>query len=185
MINSIPFNLKCKYGSDLREIPEYPGGFKKSIKYLEAKVKTTNDPEEKGKILSTLGVLKRIMRHPDDSLPLLEEASAIFEKCGNRKLSLINEVRLAVTLQFLGRHEEAETKFGAVEEYVKSNPRHKGLLDFIYQHRGKNEFDQGNYEKAMEAFKMALELRRAKGRQELIGSTNFAINVTRKHLTGS
>ncbi len=182
MINTIPFNLRCKYGEDLREIPEYPGGFKKSIKYLEAKVNSEPSDEERGKILSTLGVLKRIMSRPEESLPLLDEAAQLFERCGNKKLSLINDVRKAVSFQFLDRHADAETLYKEVEEYILAHPRHFGLLDFVYQHRGKNEFDQGNYDKAMQAFRKALELRRKKGRQELIGSTNFAINITQKHL---
>jgi tetratricopeptide (TPR) repeat protein len=54
-------------------------------------------------------------------------------------------------------------------------PEVANVLDFPYQHYGKCKFDQQRYADALQLFEQALELRRSKGDQELIDSTQLAI----------
>lgn len=182
MIDTIPYNLNFKIGDNLREVPEFLGGYKKGITYLEEQAAQAANDEEKGKCLSTLGVLKRISGDPEASLSDFKNAADLFENCSNRKLALINELRIGVSYKFLNRHADAESVFAKLEAHLKANPRHKGLMDFIYHHRGKNEFEQGNHQKALSAFQFALKLRKSKGNKELINSTQSAISIVQKQL---
>lgn len=182
MIDSIPYNLNFKIGENLREVPEFPSGYKKGITYLEEQAAQAANEEEKGKCLSTLGVLRRISGDPEASLKDFGQAANLFENCSNQKLALINQLRIGVSYKFLNRHAEAESVFAKLEAHLTANPRHKGLLDFIYHHRGKNEFEQGNYQKALEAFQLALKLRKAKKNKELINSTQSAMAIVQKQL---
>ncbi len=184
MIKTIPYNLSFKIGDDLREVPEVPGGYKKGIKYLEKKVSNADDDEYKGKCLSTLGVLRRIAGDAEASLTDLRKAEDLFEHCANQKLLLINELRIGVSLKSLQRYDEAEKVFSKLETFVEENPNHQGLLHYIYHHRGKNEFERGNHQKALDAFRAALDLRLAKGNKDLISSSRKAITVVESKLSG-
>jgi Flp pilus assembly protein TadD len=46
-------------------------------------------------------------------------------------------------------------------------------LDFVYQHYGKNLFDQSEYQLALKYVKKALRIRVEKGNKELIDSTEY------------
>lgn len=184
MIDSIPYNLKFKIGENLREVPENPGGYKKGIKYLKELAENADNDEHKGKCLSTLGVLRRISGDPEASLVDFQNAAHLFEHCANQKLSLINQLRTGVSLKFLQRYDQAEEVFSKLESYLDQNPKHQGLLHFIHHHRGKNEFEQGNYENALKAFRLALDLRLANRNKDLISSTRKAIAVVEARISG-
>ncbi len=162
-------------GDNLREIPDDREEFEKGIIFLEQKLADANTNLEKAKHLSKLGVLNRIIGNLDKSFQQLTDAQLIIRDLDNEKLYLVNEIRLATTLQFQGEFEVAEKIHSTLEQQIHANDRHHDLLDFIYQHKGKNYFEWGKLDLALVEFEKALSIRKIKGDETLIHSTEIAI----------
>jgi tetratricopeptide (TPR) repeat protein len=96
---------------------------------------------------------------------------------------LVTNVRIAQTLQFLKRFEESEKLYLKLEDEIHRNRELKNLLHFVFQHRGKLLFDQNRFSESILQFEKALELRVQLGNQELIESTLFAIELTKRKLS--
>ena len=162
-------------GDNLREVPDDWKAFEKGILFLEKKLADADTKLEKVQYLSKLGVLNRIIGNLEKSLQQLTEAQSIIRNLDNEKLYILNEIRLATTLQFQGKFEAAEEIHTALEHQIHTNDSHHDLLDFIYQHKGKNYYEWGKLELALAEFEKALSIRKIKGNEGLIHSTEIAI----------
>ncbi|MGG4397413.1 hypothetical protein ABEX25_24200 [Paenibacillus thiaminolyticus] len=81
---------------------------------------------------------------------------------------------MANTYQWNKEFVEAAKLFKELEEEIAIIDRSTREIyeDFLYQHFGKNKFDQEQYEEALIYFYKALQLRLNKGNQERIDSIN-------------
>ena len=106
------------------------------------------------------------------------------KKTGNIIGKLINRIRLANTFQWQKNFSKSNLIFNEIEEELSCIEKgsFKNYEDFLFQHIGKNKFDQNNYEEALYYFNKAIMIRLEKGDQELIDSTNLAINTVRNKL---
>jgi len=172
---TIPHNMKYTIGDDLREVPDDWEAFKKGIIFLEKKLADVGTNLEKAQHLSKLGVLNRIVGYLDISLRQLTDAQLIIRDLGHEKLHIVNEIRLATTLQFQGEFETAEQIHTTLEHQINTNDRHHDLLDFIHQHKGKNYYEWGKLRLALAEFEKALSCRKIKADETLIHSTEMAI----------
>jgi len=116
----------------------------------------------------------------DASLKHLLEAKKLVENSKHVRLFLINEIRLAQTYQFLRQFEKAEAIYLFIEAYIAKQPEHQNLLHFVYQHKGKNYFEQRQYDLAATYISKALALRKALSDGSLVESSVFALKVIRR-----
>ena len=178
----IPFNLEYQIDKSLREVPIEAAEFRKGIEFLKTEIAHLKGIE-KARACSKLGSLQRIQGELVESLHSLHLAGTLLKTFSNPRLSIINSLRLAQTFQFQGELYRSQHGILCFEKAFESDSSNSDLHDFVFQHRGKYYFDQGNFELAKEYFLKALALRKEKGNSELINSTEFALEVTSKLLT--
>lgn len=171
----IPFNVEYHFNSRLREIPDNVVEFQKGIDFIKSKI-SQSDGIEKARLLSKLGVYQRIDVKLDESLDSLTRAYEIIQDYPDLRLKCVNGLRIAQTLQFKKNFVEAENQYDRLEKECRADSQLKDLLDFVLQHSGKCQFDQKNYDGAIPCFTEAMELRMKKGDEELIQSTQFALD---------
>ncbi|MCM3342127.1 hypothetical protein M3650_26765 [Paenibacillus sp. MER TA 81-3] len=94
----------------------------------------------------------------------------------------INRIRLANTYQWNKEFQKSNEILDVLvrEFHNQADESLQDIEDFLYQHMGKNKFEQGEYEEAPAHFYKALEIRLVKNNSELIESTQLAIDATLK-----
>ena len=127
------------------------------------------------KACSKLGELYRLDGRYSDAEALLKSVLESLENSPNQNLEFLTELRLAIVYQYAREWENALTLFDKLEYEPL-----KGLEDFVYQHRGKLEFEMGNFWLAIHYFERAKRLRLEK--PELLESTEMAIQRVKKEL---
>ncbi len=122
-----------------------------------------------------MGVYCRIAGELEASGKYLNEAKLNFKGKEKTKFFYINEIRLAQTLQFQKRNEAADLMHNKIIFEIKN--QFEDLMDFVFQHKGKNFFEWGKFSEAKAAIEKALELRIIKGDEALIRSSQKALEV--------
>lgn len=117
-----------------------------------------------------IGVAARMLRELDMSEYALLKAMELDPTVATR-------VRLAHTLQWQGRFDEAHQEFARCLDSGE-------LTGFVHQHWGKCFYDQGNWVRAVEHFTLAAELREG-GDPSLVESTELALDAADACLTAS
>lgn len=171
-----------KIADNLRETPLDSKQFSKDLKELEARIKIEKSLNEQAVLLSKIGVLSRINGDIDKSETYLNEAEILITKLDNKRLELVNKIRILQTLQFKGEFKKCLKKYPVLEVKIKGITKLKALLDFLYQHWAKCLFETNSFAEAEKYFKLALKLRKEKGDEELLKSTQFALDVLSKKL---
>lgn len=162
----------------LREIPTNPKSFQAGITAQITAVKHLAEDVEKARQLSQIGVWSRIVGDLDQSTSYLQAAAELLKKLGqeNSRLAKVNCLRQAQTLQFQGNYKAAEAIYNTLAKQILEDAIEKDqvLLDFIYQHQGKNYFEWGKYQQALEYIQKAITIRAKKGNKELLASSRLA-----------
>lgn len=170
-------NLKYTFDLNLHELLENPVDVDQHINTLLKSIPTGS--LMRSKALGEIGVFLRMRRHLDESQKYLEEAVTLSKLCNdNGRLLSVQKIRLAHVYQWQKKFELSNAIF---EKFMQSDEQ--SIIDFIWQHAGKNYFDQNRYSEALDAFEKALIFRRAKNSPtDQVESTEFAIAVTRKRM---
>jgi len=185
-----PYNMKYSIGNDLKEHPEDTVAFQKGIEYLKQKLQAAAEVIQQARLLSKIGVNQRIAGHLEESYQHLNAAKTILQNSDHKILYVVNEIRIAQTLQFLKQYAKAHNYYQQIETFVSRHPKHpkhpkhpscSDLLHYVYQHKGKTYFDQGRYLLAQENIEKALTLRKELGNDELIQSSTFALSIIHHH----
>lgn len=174
-------NLNLNFNNRLREIPESIDDIKEFIQYESNRVSTTKNFKSLKKIYGSLGVYSRIINDLENSEIYLKKAIDLSNYTNDPLRVFINKIRLGNTYQWQEDFHASNLIFDSLFDQLQ-NPIFLPYEDFLYQHYGKNLFDQGLYTKALEYFKLALELRIIKNNSELIDSTLFAINICNTYI---
>ena len=140
-----PYNMHYTFGDDLRAHPEDIPDFKAGINYHIQQLKQEEHLKERCRLLSSIGINQAIAGLLEASLKHLLEAKKLLENSEHVQLYLINEIRLAQTYQFLKQFKKAEAIYQVIEVYIEKHPAHNNLLHVVYQHKGKNYFEQAEY----------------------------------------
>ncbi|GEN31567.1 tetratricopeptide (TPR) repeat protein [Cerasibacillus quisquiliarum] len=181
--SDIPFNMKFHFDDDLREVPISKGDMIKGINFIKESLSYVQTEGEKAKLYGLIGVYSRIVQQLDESKRYLDLAVKINESHQNDRARFVNELRLAHTHQWMKNFTVSNKIFNRLVNQALENDNYKTTyLDFVYQHAGKNFFDQGKYHSALTYFEEALEIRMRKDNQELIDSTTYAIRVCEKRM---
>ncbi len=179
--SEIPFDVSCRFDGNLRDIPNSPHEMQKAIDWLQQKLMMApHGSQTYGKTLSSIGVFLRILEKLGDSEIVLKEAVRVFKRLGDTLNQTVAEIRLANTIHWLRRYDEADEMFRQLIERTQGDPTLHGYLDFAHQHAGKCKMDQGHFDAAIFHFERALEIRGARGAFDLISSTQLALDEARR-----
>lgn len=177
------YNLDYDFDDELREVPENPEDVLNYVLEEKEKLKTVTDPKDRVGILGRIGSFTRMLKKLDDAEAFLGEALELINKHDlGVKLWVVNGIRLAQVYQWMRVFDIAEEMFFNIVEMCEEKEEASEYLNFAFQHFGKFYFDLGEYEEALEYFEEAMGLRKAIGDESLIKSTQFAIDVTKKHI---
>lgn len=178
------FNLEAFINDDLHGVFKYPDQALLYAKHLESRLKVIDDDGEKAKVLGNLGVTYLHLRELKRAKENLEKSLSKAEKKDlSTDFKIQQSIRLANVFQWSLEFEKADRLFLETMELCRAD--NSFYLDLALQHFGKSLFDQKKYDEALVVFKDALELRKVKGIDSLIASTNLAIlkTKTRKIMT--
>jgi tetratricopeptide (TPR) repeat protein len=175
------------FDENLQDIPKDPEQCRKIVDSLKDQLKLVQEPTEKVKVLCDLGSGLRLLRDLENAKNYLKEAIDLCETYAlDLRTTLRAQIILAHILQWQGNFKKSNRLFGELIMTVESNPGLKDLKAFVYQHAGKNLFDQKLYSNALKFFQKALSLReRDQAPQDLIDSSTLAIRITEKRLSDS
>lgn len=171
----IPFDMEYQFNSSLKEVPNNHEEFQKGLEFLHAEIQRSSGLK-KARLLSNLGTYQRIDDKLEESLNSLTQASELIQAYPDHRLKCVNDLRIAQTLQFKKNFVEAENQYNRLEKECRADAQLKDLLDFVLQHSGKCQFDQKDHDGAIARFSEAMELRISKGDEDLIRSTQFALD---------
>jgi len=174
--------MNYTFGRNLKERPEDIEAFKNGIEYWKAELDNLGVGLDKVRLLSKIGVHLRILGHLEESLKYLYKAKRLFESESLNASFVVNEIRIAQTLQFLKRFDEATKLYNEVENLVETETQFTNLLHFVYQHKGKNYFDQQQYHLAKKYIEKALTIRLQLQDENLIASSTFTLKIINEKL---
>lgn len=177
-INDIPYNMQFIFGPNLREVPVSKIQMLNGMIYIMEQLKSNNfSEEERGKWNGILGSFLRIVGELEESEKHLRASIEIYNNLNNQQDVFTNKLRLAHTYQWWTNFEASNKIFTELLEIAETDIDYAHYLDYVYQHCGKNKFDQKDFQGALSFFEKALEIRLEKDDQELISSTESAIEA--------
>lgn len=177
------YNLNYTFNDQLRDVPENPKDVLNYILEEQEKLKSIKEPKKRVAMLGKIGSFARMLEELDDAEAFLGEALELISEYDlGVRLWVANGIRLAHVYQWMGAFDIAEEMFFNIIEMCEEKEEVSDYLHFASQHFGKFYFDLEEYEEALEYFEDAIERRKIIGDDALIKSTQFAIDVTKKHI---
>ena len=157
------FNLNFIFDEQLQEVPINPEEMNAFVTSLIEQLEHSEDVTKKVKLLGEIGVYLRILRKLDDAEKYLLEAGRIIRsKSLSIPIQLSQQIRLAHVYQWKKNFKLSNAMFDEILKTCEKEKNLGTLLDFSWQHAGKNYFDQCDLKKALSAFEKALELRKVR-----------------------
>lgn len=124
--------------------------------------------------------LLKVLGRLDDALAVAEAAVRQARMAGTRKDLLRARILHATVLQFRGAYDAAIAEITTCAEEAEGQ-KWPSIGAFAYQHRGKTNFDAGDYDAARSDFKRALFLRQEAGApEEQLQSTLLAVDAAER-----
>jgi tetratricopeptide (TPR) repeat protein len=173
-------NLETQFDSNLREIPVVPKDFEDAISQLKDQVREADMTLDTVKKLGQLANCQRVMGSLAEAEDNLRRAISLSVALNEPKFRLVNLIRLANTKHLQGEFSQAHQLFNECFAIIVHDDSLAEYLDFIYQHKGKCNFDELKYESALKQFYNALLIRNKKTDRDLADSTLLAIEETKR-----
>lgn len=177
-ISDIPYDMKFIFGPNLREVPVSKIQMLNGMIYIMDQLKGDNFSEiEKAEWNGILGYYLRIIGELEESEKHLNASIQIYNKHNNQQAIFTNKLRLAHTHQWWTNYETSNKLFDELRVKAETDEEYTHFLDHVYDHCGKNLFDQKDFHQALDFFKKALQLRIQKNDSELISLSETAIEA--------
>jgi len=174
------------FDQNLRDVPLDPKAVEHKISELKP---LTESPDMKirAQALSEMGYYLRTLNRLEEAEEALDEALLLILKHQlGARMEVQTQLRLAHVYQWQSRFNLSTRIYKEMTLYCMTEAGIGDMLDFVWQHSGKNLFDQKMYEEALRAFNKALELRNKRGAPaDQIASSRQAIQRTEEILRGS
>ncbi|HEY0735936.1 MAG TPA: hypothetical protein VGD69_13570 [Herpetosiphonaceae bacterium] len=185
MSDQVPFDVSVTYDEQGHEVASRPAEMRRAIGWLSERLAGL-DRRQRARVCGLCGVYARILRDFDAAHAFLHQALDLAAQLGDERLLFNNRIRLAHVYQWQAQYARSNELFENLLATSHDQPLLASLLDFLYQHAGKNAFDQQQYDRAEHYLREALRLRRVKGDLALIESTEHALALVqqRKQHTG-
>jgi len=167
---------------NFRLVPKDPVELRKYVEVLKNSLAEANEPHKRVSLLGELGVYLRTLDQFDEAEKYLLKAIQIIssENLGTAK-EMQQKIRLAHVWQEKKDFNKSDQLFAETIQVCRENPTANPYLDFALQHAGKNYFDQGQYQLALEYFSEALSIRLKKNSpRDQIESSRAAIKKTQE-----
>jgi tetratricopeptide (TPR) repeat protein len=143
-----------------------------------AQARTAHDEQGQLELLSRLGSRLTILGKESAAAPLLEQALVLSRRLGEKQVEITTLLNLATAQQYLGQRDLAQGLFQEALDQARASEQRQEE-DFILHHRGRCFVEQGKIEEARVCFEQALILRKSKGNQRGIDSTQRTLDVLR------
>lgn len=176
IINEIIYFDKDNY---LRETTTESTLIIQIIHEAESLLKVNNDKDNQYFLHGIIGNLYRISEKPKKAIIYLTYCfnQAVDEE--NIIREIVSLIRLGEAFKYDNNHDKAMDCFNkAMKKCEMYNVDE--YMDFVLQHKGKCLMELRRLDEADECFQIALTLRRSKGNETLIESTEQAIELLRK-----
>lgn len=173
------YDLNFYFDDNLQEVANNPSDMELYVREQKLALNTAQDPVLRVKLLGEIGVYLRILRQLSEAQDyLLKSLEIIARHQMDSQLKIGQQLRLAHVYQWQGQFELSNSIFEDLIQISKTTDL--GYLhDFIWQHAGKNYFDQLSWQKAHDCFQRALKLRELRQAPlEQIESSLLSIRVT-------
>ncbi len=175
---------KIHFDENLRDVPDSEAEVQLKVSSLKESLGATTQPLERVKLLCDIGTGMRLLGQLEDAKNHLKEA---VDLCETFQLDILTTTRaqilLAHVLQWQGNFLKSNRLFGELIITVEAGIGASQLKAFVYQHAGKNLFDQKYYPQALKFFEKALKLRESENAPpDQIESTQLAIRVTKERI---
>jgi len=126
-----------------------------------------------------IGNLYRINGQPQKAIQYLTDCLKIAVEVKNIRKEIIALIRLGEALKYNGLHQRAIELFNKALDLCKTHNIDE-YEDFVWQHKGKCLMELERLNEAEECFMKSFEIRRKKGNDALMHSTQQAINLLKK-----
>lgn len=127
-------------------------------------------------VLSRLGSRLTILGKEQAAAPLLVEALTLARSLGEQRLEVATLLHLATAQQYLNQRDLAQHLFQEALEKARTYGQSE-YEDFILHHRGRCYVEQGQIDEARTCFERALILRKNKGDERGIASSQRALDA--------
>ena len=179
------YELGFDFDRNLRELPHSPEDCDRYSQVLLARVRLEleENPSEIDwlnlvRSAGMAGALLRMIGKSNHALVVLADClhPSLLSKL-TPEVFVQQAIRMADVLRVLGKFKEARE---LLQTALKVSPPQ--FEDFVLQHRGKLELEEGRIPSALEFFEKARELRRNRNDPALLESTELAIQVCKSRL---
>lgn len=133
------------------------------------------DRRSEVRLLGYLGNAFRVLGRGDEAIAALEESLRGAEALGDERARAIALIRLGEAQRCRDELKPAENTLRRALSTARARSEAADLVDFALQHLGKCLLDLGRLDEAEAVLEEALVLRKAKGDDELIASTELAL----------
>ncbi len=173
-----PFDVSVGFDTSLREVPNDPAAMSAAVDWLRQRLDDPSLSEAvRVRTLGTLGSYARVLGRLDEAQVALDEALERAHGLADDRLIIANEIRRAHVSQYRGDFVDSNRRFAKV---IERSGDDGPLIDFALQHAGKNLFEQGRFDEAIDHFQKALDVRRALGATDLISNSEQALTAARQ-----
>jgi tetratricopeptide (TPR) repeat protein len=153
------YNLNFSFNEDLHEVAENPLDMELFVEDQLIVLNTVQKPDERVRVLGLLGTYLRILRRLNEAQDYLEKSLEIIERHKlYTTLKVQQQIRLAHVYQWQKNFSKSNELFDELIQ-ISETTELDVLHDFIWQHVGKNYYDQQKWTEARKAFEKALKLR--------------------------
>ena len=166
---------------NLREVARWPERVAFAIRRARRQLQQARDEQNDTQILRTLGYLTdacRVAGELDAAVTYGQEALERARAAGNHNTEVANLIRLGEVHTYRDEHAIAEPLFREALA-LSTDGEARALHDFALQHLGKCLLEMARYDESITCLEQALALRREKGIQSLIDSTEQALALAR------
>lgn len=186
MFTDLPFDLNTAFDPrTLMEYPLYPLQVEAAVLYVRARLNYIELPAEtRAAYLTQFAVLLRLSHSYAQSIAAFLEVldlwrgPALSNHLQQPQHLIANRIRLANTYHLQGDFESSNAAFSVLLRDMEqwSEPLKQAYQHFLWQHAGKNAFDQERFAEAKVYFEKALQLRQQQQlAQPLIDSSRLAL----------
>ncbi len=153
------YDLNFYFDDNLQEVATNPSDMELYVHEQKIALSTAQNPVDRVKILGEIGVYLRILRQLSEAQDYLLKSLEIIARHNlEPHFKIGQQIRLAHVYQWQCQFELSNSMFDELLRISKSTDL--GYLhDFIWQHAGKNYFDQLKWKEAHDCFQKALKLR--------------------------
>ena len=185
MFSQLPFDLRTQFDNGLKAVPIYPLQVKGALLYVRARLEHIDLPKPlKWRYLAQKSALLKLEKAYPEAANILEDLIKTFQDLEqtpeNQQRLTVHQIRLGniyhLDKRFTASNQVFKTLLEAYSHWPEAIQNTYG--HFLWQHAGKNAFDQKNYDEAQRFFEQALAYRqRMNLSQELIESSKLALSA--------